>query len=80
LYNILTEFGIPKKLVRIIKICLTETYSRLQVGNNLSDMFPIKSGVKQEDALLPLLLNFSLKYAIRRVLVNQDGLKLNCLC
>jgi hypothetical protein len=31
LYNILTEFGIPKKLVRLIKICLTETYSTVQV-------------------------------------------------
>ena len=27
LYNILIEFGIPKKLVRLIKMCLTETYS-----------------------------------------------------
>jgi hypothetical protein len=27
LYNILLEFGIPKKLVRLIKMCLNETYS-----------------------------------------------------
>ena len=27
LCNILTEFGIPKKLVRLIKMCLNETYS-----------------------------------------------------
>jgi hypothetical protein len=25
-YNILIEFGIPMKLVRLIKICLNETY------------------------------------------------------
>ena len=36
LYNILIEFVIPMKLVRLIKICLTETYSRVQVGKNLS--------------------------------------------
>jgi hypothetical protein len=35
LYNILIEFGIPKKLVRLIKMCLTETYSRVCVGKNL---------------------------------------------
>jgi hypothetical protein len=35
LYNILIEFGILKKLVRLIKMCLTETYSRVRVGKNL---------------------------------------------
>src|SRR5215510_7688680 len=39
-YNILIEFGIPKKLVKLIKMCLTETYSRVRVGKNLSEMFP----------------------------------------
>jgi len=36
LYNILIAFGIPKKLVRLIKMCMTETYSRVRVGENLS--------------------------------------------
>ena len=59
LYNILIEFGIPKKLVRLIKVCLTETYSRVRVGKNLSEMFPIRNGLKQGDGLLPLLFNFA---------------------
>jgi len=46
LYNILIEFGIPKKLVRLIKICLAETYNRDRVGKNLSDMFRIRNGLK----------------------------------
>jgi len=34
LYNILIEFGVPKKLVRLVKMCLTATYSRVRVGKN----------------------------------------------
>ena len=65
------------KLVWLIKMYLTEMYSRVQVGKNLSNMFPVRNGWKQGDALLPLFLNFALEYAIRRVQVIQNALKLN---
>jgi len=59
LYNILIEFDIPVNLVRLIKMCLIKTYSRVRVGKNMSDMFPIRNGLKQGDALSPLLFNFA---------------------
>ena len=36
-------------------------------------MFPVGNGLKQRDALLPLLFNFEAEYSIRRVQVNKDG-------
>jgi hypothetical protein len=47
MYNILIEFDIPLKLARLIKMCLTETYSSVRVGKHLSDIFPVKNGLKQ---------------------------------
>ena len=64
-------------LILLIKMCLNETYSRVQVGKHLSDMFPVNNVLKQGDALASLLFNIVVEYVIRRVQVNRNGLKLN---
>jgi hypothetical protein len=67
LYNILIEFWIPMKLVRRIKMCLNETYSKVRIGKHLSDSVPLQCGLKQGDALSPLLFIFGLEHAVRKV-------------
>ena len=61
LYNIFIEFGSPTKLVRLIKMCLNETYSRVRVGKHLSHMFPIRNDLKRAKVLSPLLFHFDLQ-------------------
>jgi len=51
LYKILIEFDIPRKLVSLVKMSLTETYSRVRVGKNMSDRFPISNGLKKGEVL-----------------------------
>jgi len=65
------------KLVRLIKMCLNESYSRVRVGKNSSDIYPIRNDLKQGAALSPLLFIFASSYFIKRFQLDQDGLKLN---
>jgi hypothetical protein len=56
---------------------LNETYIKVRIHTHLSDNFLILNGLKQRDALSPLLLNCALECAIRMAQENRVGLKLN---
>jgi hypothetical protein len=49
LYSILIEVWLPLKLVRLIKICLNKTYSKVYKHKHLSHIFPIRNGLKERN-------------------------------
>lgn len=77
MFEILESFKIPKKLIQMVKVCLHESKGRVKVGNSLSDPFDIKCGLKQGDALSPLLFNLTLEYAVKKVEESGAGLQFN---
>ena len=75
LYNILTEFVIPMKLARPIKMCLNETGSRIRVGKHLFDIFQIKNGLKKEMPCRHYLLTLLWGKPLGGVQVDKEDLK-----
>jgi len=66
-------------LVQLVKMCLSDHISRVRIGNNMSDSFKIRNGLKQGDALSPLLFNFALEYTILKIKEDKKGQSLNGL-
>ena len=74
-----------KKLVKLIKACLDGIQSKVIIRNYVSSTFPNENGFKQRDALSPLLFNFALEYAIRKVQetnleLDKNGLQYIKIC
>jgi hypothetical protein len=44
-YNIPIEFGVPMKLIRLIKMFINKTYNKVCIGINLSNAFLIHNSL-----------------------------------
>jgi hypothetical protein len=51
MFSVLTDFNIPIKPVRLLKVCVNETCWRIYVSEYLPDVFYIHSGLRQGDFL-----------------------------
>jgi len=67
LWKILKNVGLQTKLINMIKLCNTNTSSRVKVNNEISSSFTIISGLKQGDAMSPVLYNMALESVIRKI-------------
>jgi hypothetical protein len=67
------EFGIPMKLVRLVKMTLANTNSKVKIQGELSLGFETTIGLRQGDSLSILLFNLCMEKIIRNVRINPGG-------
>jgi sorting nexin-29 len=77
LYNIMYEFGFPKKLIALTRMCMENTKYRVRTQNITSGTFTVGTGLKQGDALSPVLFNLALEKVVRILQTNEGGLLIN---
>jgi sorting nexin-29 len=62
LYKIMHKFGIPDKLIRLVRATMTDTEAQVKIQAQLTDAFKIRQSLKQGDGLAPLLFTGTLEY------------------
>lgn len=67
------ELGFPKKLVKITQMCVGGSNSKVRIGRDFSEVLDIKDGLKQGDALSPLLFNVALEYVSRKAKIQPPA-------
>ena len=61
LWNIMAEFSIPSKLIKLVKACYSNSNACVQVGQRRTTEFEIKSCLRQGCLLSPILFNMILE-------------------
>jgi hypothetical protein len=70
---IMINFGIPQKLVKLVKMTLENSKCRVKIQGVLSQQFDVKGGVRQGDPLSTVLFSLVLEYAVRNITYNHGG-------
>ncbi|XP_020806218.1 uncharacterized protein LOC110182509 [Drosophila serrata] len=80
LYAAMSELGIPAKLIRLCMMTLSNTISSVRVGNDQSETFYTKCGLRQGDSLSCMLFNILMESIIRKAGVHRTGTILTNRC
>ena len=74
LWSILRKLGIPEKLVRVLSSFYCNGLSKVKVYGELSEGFPIATGVRQGCIISPCLFNVVLDYIMKKSAEGLNGL------
>lgn len=77
LYNIMTEFGVPKKLKGLIMIFMEEIQYQIRVDQAFPETFKVETGLKQGYKLYPILFNVALEKLVREMHREATSMEIN---
>ena len=77
MWQILKEYGIPQKLITMIKACYNNSKCCIKLGKKTSAPFTVESGLRQGCMLSPILFNLVLEMAIRATAHIHQGALIN---
>jgi hypothetical protein len=75
--EIMKYFGIPKRLVRLVKMTLENTHNKVKTQGKLLHNFEMVVGLRQGDSLSTLLFNLYMEKVIINVETNPGGIIFN---
>jgi len=73
LYNVMGEFNIPNKLIRLTRMTMENTKSQVRIQSDLSDSIITKKGLRQGNSLTCLLFNLALEKFVRNAGIQTSG-------
>ena len=73
MYEVMNELNIPEKLIRLVKMIMSNMYSQIKILLKHSAPFITHKGVQQADVLACFLFNITLEHAIRKSGTQSKG-------
>jgi len=79
--EILKHFHFPRKIVQLVEASIKQTKVKVKVGNATSRMVEVRIGLRQGDALSPVLFNLVLEKVVREINIGRDeGVRMDRTC
>jgi sorting nexin-29 len=73
MYVAVNEVNMPQKLIRLVKMIMSNMQSQIIIQTKLSTPFTKHKGVRQDNGVAYLLFNTTLEYAIRKSDIQTRG-------